>query len=109
MVASPLFPLTAPTPVGLGGAPLGPPGAVGAGGEVLGTKGLEAGADPPPPDPGLHIAGLGAAGAEMESTITNLEIAQSTITYLEIAEIQNSPVLLACQISHLYFFECDQM
>jgi hypothetical protein len=57
--ASPSLPLTAPTPVGLGGAP--PRGAGGAwgGGATLGVKGLAGGALPPP-CPGVQTPGFGA-------------------------------------------------
>ena len=61
ITASPILPLTAPTPVGLGGGPLGAEGA----GVTWGVKGLAAGAWSmgfwPPGD---HTAGFGAESKE---------------------------------------------
>ena len=54
--ASPSLPLTAPTPVGFGGAARG---AWGGGGATLGVNGLAAGALPPP-CPGVQTPGFGA-------------------------------------------------
>lgn len=63
ITASPIFPLTAPTPVGLGGAVLGMDAAGGGGAFTGGLNGLGAGAAGATVVfcPGLQTPGLGAA------------------------------------------------
>lgn len=77
--ASPSLPLTAPTPVGLGGIPLGACG--GGGGATLGVKGLAAGLAPEP-CPGVQTPGF---GAEINGIIYTVPVVLLFLTKLPIS------------------------